>query len=238
MDSLSFDNLYELGMNMWYPDLIRSCTINRNFNQLCNNESFWRNYNRKWFFLEQSATNRSFKETAQRAYLLLKIIWSQNGRPTSRVLKYIINMDIKEFQNDLGRVLIPTAYFEFINIGYISKMSNDNSLPILDEISEISHEFGDYLSNSNFDINEIKSAGRKITNRTEKDLAVHIVQFIYQPTIYLTPNGPIIIEYDDDARMTLMNVNATPQNMQDFVRNFTTSINIIQISLLYNDILA
>lgn len=173
---------FEVLLNLPYDEVIKTSELDKRIRNLCNNE-FWQKYIQKHYFITRK-TNNNNKGIAFYANKLLKDFYSRNLYPSFRVLSFIFECLFNEILtlDDITEI-ISKCKNKFLSLeditNNLTKFKKRNSKRLYKSISmEIS--------------NKLSKPGQG------KEFFIESIDIILQPTIYLTPDGQIDINFDID----------------------------------------
>ena len=57
-ESQPYELIYKMALNLSIQDIVEQCRVSRKFNQVCENENFWKDYGVKKYNLNYNTTTR------------------------------------------------------------------------------------------------------------------------------------------------------------------------------------
>lgn len=173
--NLPSEVLLDIFLNLPLKEVLKNCKLNKRANILCNTDEFWRRYLRKHYYVDKIPINSNPKQLAIEIQTALNQMWSRGWIPTFRYPSAY--MALNGIDNLIGN-------YHYYDNNFVTVRFNDKRDKIIEEIIGLNFTINPIINNLN------SEEGKKEYER--------VLNAILIPTVYLTPNGPKIINFDID----------------------------------------
>jgi hypothetical protein len=175
---------------------------------LCDDEKFWQRYVERHYYATVKKGKLNWFELADAFNAILEDLWERGLYPDSRIFQFFgifgRNKDLKAL--DDANDALYTKNREFLGILDFADLMNDKDklIKTLKEelLPKLPHPENPYDVDIQFDIAQIINIIYNY-NAFEEKYAAYVMRQLDKPTLYLTPKGPIQIDFNKDVALLL-----------------------------------